>query len=74
MLAGAQRKFGLCLPSSEVQMIEVARNFLIQGRQLAVYEKVVVAAIGPRIPCGGYFYSARAEPQNRIRRYVRALL
>ena len=57
-----QRKFGLRLPSPEVQMIEVARNFLIQGGQRAVYEKVMVAAIGPGIPCGDYFYPARAKP------------
>jgi hypothetical protein len=74
VLARAQRNFGLSLPSPKVQMIEVARNFLIQGRQRAVYEKVMVAAIGPGIPCGGYFYPARAKSQNRIRRYVCALL
>ena len=33
-----------------------------------------MAAIGPDIPCWGYFYSARAEPYNRIRRYVCAIL
>jgi hypothetical protein len=74
MLTGAQRKFGLRLPPSEVQMVEITRNFLIQGRERAVYEKVVVAAIGPGIPCWGYVYSARAEPYNRIRRYVCAIL
>ena len=62
VLARAQRNFGLCLPSSEVQMIEVAWNFLIQGGQRAVYEKVMVAAIGPGLPCGGYFYPTRAKP------------
>jgi hypothetical protein len=61
VLARAQRNFGLSLPSPKVQMIEVARNFLIQGGQRAVYEKVMVAAIGPGIPCGGYFYSAHAK-------------
>ena len=70
VLAGAQRKFGLRLTFSEVQVVEVARDFPIHARERRVNEKVVVAAIGPSISCMGYFYPARAEPDDRLGRYV----
>ena len=57
MLTGAQRKFDLRLTASEVQMIEVTWDFLIQARQRSVIEKVMVAAIGPRICLRGLFLS-----------------
>ena len=74
MLTGAQRKFDLRLTSSEVQVIEVTRDFLIQARQRSVNEKVMVAAIGPRICCGGYFYPTCAEAYDRVGCYSCAIL
>ena len=64
MLTRAQRKFNLRLTSSEVHMIKIAWYLLIHGRQGRVDEKVMVAAAGPVICCGGYFYAAGAEPYD----------
>jgi len=45
VLPGLQRDLGLGLAAAEVQMIKVARDRLIERRQLGIDQQVMVAGI-----------------------------
>ena len=71
---GGKRDRCFRLSRSEMQMIEVVRDRLVQRRQLGVDQKVVVAGVSPVDPRRCYPHIDKAKANGRILRKNRAIL
>ena len=71
----SKRKRDLCLglPRSEVQVIEVIGNGLVQRRQRRVDQKMVVSGRGFLDTGGRYSHFGKAEADDRSTGYVGAV-
>lgn len=65
-VARRQRDLGLGLPAAEMDVVEIARDRLVERRQIGVDQQMMVAGIASGLPGGSDLHAADCEANDEL--------